>query len=243
MLKEVLEMLLNMKDWRSNLFKNGLTDSTTNLESLHFYISALEQRNNKSLRKNKLAYFLLGFYYQQATFYSSSNETATFLAKSSYNYEEFIKLSHRYNEIHYYAQMQIAFIQQSLNQPWAIIQQSFLKAYAFDPVRGEALHEIIRYYVAAKKWETAYIFSSFAKYHFFDKRISEQRKLPVDNFFYNWGVLDYHISICSQLQKWQDATNSFFLLQKQIQQHPEYFTNNDIQSILEKFNSLQKKRN
>jgi hypothetical protein len=85
--------------------------------------------------------------------------------------------------------------------------------------------------MSQKEWNIAYIFSSFSKSHLVNKNPYSQNKLQLDHPFYNWKALDFHVAVCSQIGRWEEATKTYEQLVRLTEEHQEYFHPEEIQRI------------
>jgi len=144
--------------------------------------------------------FYKGHFYQQLANQSIQKESAQhFREKALCYFQNYLELSARPEESRYYAQWQTGVLQDLLNYPWPLAEDSFVKASAIDTLRGEAVKRIIDHYVQVKEWRRAYSYSSTAISKFLDKNPVAHRRWFVDFDAYNWSVLKTHRIICYKL--------------------------------------------
>jgi hypothetical protein len=156
----------------------------------------------RGLSKRDLAWrsFLLGYFYQKAGgSCSHENERENLFKQSLTNYQSFQHTGHsKKTDIHYFAQWQIGSLQKSLRYPWAVAEESHLKAMEYNVERGEAHRDIIIYYCLQQNWPVAYIYSSYCLTHFLGN-IPSKGNWFVNTPFYKWKILKYHMSVLLQL--------------------------------------------
>ena len=141
--------------------------------------------------------FYKGHFSQQLAVHSISQETARhFQEKALCYYQNYLELAEREEESCYYAQWQTGMLQDTLNYAWPLVEDSLLKAFSLDELRGEAVKKIIEHYIGTREWEKAYIHSKSAVEKYLDKNPVAHRRWFVDFDAYNWSVLTRHHQIC-----------------------------------------------
>jgi hypothetical protein len=141
--------------------------------------------------------FYKGYFYQQLGVHSISRETARhFQEKALCYYQNYLELAEREEESRYYAQWQTGMLQDVLNYPWSLVEESLQKATALDQLRGEAVKKIVEHYMGIREWESAYIHSKTAVENYLDKNPVAHRRWYVEFDAYNWSILTRHHQIC-----------------------------------------------
>jgi hypothetical protein len=141
--------------------------------------------------------FYKGHFSQQLSMHSTSQETARhFQEKALCYYQNYLELAEREEESRYYAQWQTGILQDALNYPWPMVEESLLKATAFDPLRGEAVKKIVEHYISSQDWKSAYAHSKTAVEKYLNKNPIAHRRWFVEFDAYNWSVLTRHHKIC-----------------------------------------------
>ena len=87
-----------------------------------------------------------------------------------------------------------------LDEPWPMVQDAYLKAWAYRPTRAEALYAIALHYMAAREWQLGYFFAERAAYI----------AMPDDVLFleadvYTFSALDVQAVCASWLGKHEEA--------------------------------------
>lgn len=153
------------------------------------------------------------------------------LRRSMKFYKERISRPDGYPEEIFYAQYRIGTIMRAMEEPWNLSLNELLKAYSFDPLRGEPIKAIIDYYLAVGEWHNAYLFSSFGKKNFHGKNPYPTRLLFVDETLYEWKFLEAHSAACFYTQKIDEARQTYFEMVKISKEKPQYFTQDDLNKI------------
>jgi len=153
------------------------------------------------------------------------------LRRSMKFYKERVARPDGYPEEIFYAQYRIGTIMRAMEEPWNLALNELLKAYSFDPLRGEPIKAIIDYYLAVGEWHNAYLFSSFGKKNFHGKNPYPTRLLFVDETLYVWKFLECHAAACFYTGRRDEAKQTYFEMVKLSKEQPQYFTPDDLQKI------------
>ena len=86
----------------------------------------------------------------------------------------------------YYSLFRVAICSVLKDDPWEIIQQKFLDAYAFRPIRSEPLHQLSRLYRGAGKFNHAFLFAQRAAHIPYP----QHDILFISDDVYRWQALD-----------------------------------------------------
>jgi len=122
----------------------------------------------------------------------------------------------------------LAMIKIMLNESAFEIHSLLLSAYKLDPRRAEALSDLITWHQSAKRWQTAYIFSSMAKNTFHGHLPKGNNMAELENPLYLWKLLVLHFISCWRLGLKVEGLQTRLLLKDCIEQHPKYFTLRDL---------------
>ena len=99
-----------------------------------------------------------------------------------------------YQEEKYTSLVTVAAISEGLKTEDEIVNL-YLRAQTFDPLRAEAIENLIRYLQGKESWEKSYIFSKYAiSYH--GKNPFPYRNMFVDNLLYEYKLLEKHYLCC-----------------------------------------------
>ena len=207
------------------LAKEGIRDidemnTTTRLEC---YLDLLRRRIVKCTRTE---YPFIQFY--TAHFCQQMADNAVKSAKQWYenalsHYQLYLGLTKGTEESRYYAQWQTGRLQDLSHHPWAMVNESLLKANAIDPLRGESINNIVHHYVSTGDWENAYSYSKFAKNRFYSRNPIANRRWHIDFDCYNGNLLDTHIIICNNLAYWSEAEQVYQQLLNHVTEHIHEF--------------------
>jgi hypothetical protein len=141
--------------------------------------------------------FYKGHFFQQLANHSMSQETMQhFQEKALCYYQNYLELAEREEESLYYAQWQAGMLQDKLNYPWPMVEDSLQKATTLDSFRGEATKKIVEHYINTREWKKAYVHSKSAVEKYLDKNPVAYRHWFVEFDAYNWSVLTRHHRIC-----------------------------------------------
>jgi len=187
----------------SLLVKEGVQEvgTMTDKERLEHYLEWLRKRMGKIDRPQyAVMQFYKGYFYQQlARLHERSGDAQHLMEKALCSYQDYLELSHSIDESRYYAQWQAGMLQCTLDYPWALVEDTLLKAAEIDPLRGEAIKKITEYYVQRKEWKMAYSYSLMAVNRFLHKNPIAQRRWYIDFSAYDQHVMDVHLQICAGL--------------------------------------------
>ena len=101
----------------------------------------------------------------------------------------------------YLSLLRTASAMESLQQPWPEVQQAYLTAWAYRPVRAEALYAIARHYRVDGQYQLGYLFAQLAA----------ETPLPLDDTLfvqedvYQWRALDEQAVCASWIGKSPEA--------------------------------------
>jgi glycosyltransferase involved in cell wall biosynthesis len=170
-------------------------------------------------------------YHDSACVPDNKEENDERLRRSMKYYKERVNRPDGYPEEIFYAQYRIGTIMRAMEEPWNLALNELLKAYSFDPLRGEPIKAIIDYYLAVGEYHNAYLFSSFGKKNFHGKNPYPSRLLFVDETLYVWKFLECHAAACFYTNRRDEAKQTFQEMVKISREQPQYFTPEDLQKI------------
>ena len=170
-------------------------------------------------------------YHDSACVPDNKEENDERLRRSMKYYKERVNRPDGYPEEIFYAQYRIGTIMRAMEEPWNLALNELLKAYSFDPLRGEPIKAIIDYYLAVGEYHNAYLFSSFGKKNFHGKNPYPTRLLFVDETLYVWKFLECHAAACFYTGRKDEAKQTFQEMVKISREQPQYFTPEDLQKI------------
>jgi hypothetical protein len=146
-------------------------------------------------------------------------------------YRERVSRPDGYPEEIFYAQYRIGTIMRALEEPWNLALNELMKAYNFDPLRGEPIKAIVDYYLAIGEWHNAYLFSSFGKKNYHAKNPYPQRLLFVDEVLYAWKFLEAHAAASFYTNRRDEAKQTYLEMVKISKETPQFFTPDDLQKL------------
>ncbi len=168
-------------------------------------IAALEQQK-PTLKKGDELFFVLGYFYQEAgKGCGDADRKKTYYETALLHYRQHLVGGGRTNpDTRYFAQWQMALIGQALGNSWPVVETNLLQALECDRVRAEALKAIVVNRYNQQEWLIAYVYSCYCVDNYLARR-PEGRHWGVDDDYYHWKVLRYHIPILLKLQKKAEA--------------------------------------
>jgi hypothetical protein len=120
---------------------------------------------------------------------------------------------------------------EKMGMAWCDIRQASLKAHKVDKRHAEPIARIIEYYITEGRWETAYIYSSFAfsTYHLHlptDRDITEVRRC-----LYEWRILYYHYLVCMHTNREEEGRKLYKQLKERSSQEINQLKNDELTMI------------
>ena len=202
-------------------------------DRLERYLQYLHrQAHNGNLRQYIFIQFYIAHFSQQLAGQPGQQEYSRHLReKAICHYESYLELADDTAESRFYAQWQIALLQDELEYPWSQTESSLLRATTFDPLRGEPLKKLIDHYSRKKAWKTAYSLSSLAMRNYFDKHPAATRRWYVDFAAYNWKLIHTHLYTSYKSGQIQEAERAFQQLLGYSRRYPDELANTDIRLI------------
>ncbi len=191
----------------------------------------LEDYIDNKDRNARWVFYTAQSYHDSATIPDNKVENDERLRRSLKYYKERVSRNDGYEEERFYSQFRIGTIMRALEEPWYLIKQELLKAYAMDPLRAEPIKIIIDYYLAVGEWNLAYLYSTFAIANFHGKNPYPTRLLFVDESLYIWRFLEVHAAACFYTSKREEGKKIYQELLQKTREFPNHFTPEDIQKI------------
>lgn len=170
-------------------------------------------------------------YHDSACVPDNKEENDERLRRSMKYYRERVSRPDGYPEEIFYSQFRIGTIMRAMEEPWNLALNELLKAYNFDPLRGEPIKAIIDYYLSIGEWHNAYLFSSFGKKNYHGKNPYPQRLLFIDETLYIWKFLEAHAAACFYTGRKDESRQAYQDMVKISREQPQYFTPDDMQKI------------
>ena len=160
---------------------------------------------------------------EESPYYEPDNHRYWFyLAQSYFDSQQFDNAMEAYQtraekggweEEVYYSLFRVAICSVLKEDPWEKIQQYFLDAYAYRPIRAEPLHQLSRLYRGAGKFNHAYLFAKQAAAIPYPKHDI----LFISDDVYRWQALDEFVSTAFYCHDFTDGRNAaMHLLQNNL---------------------------
>lgn len=191
----------------------------------------LEDYIDNKDRNARWVFYTAQSYHDSATIPDNKPENDERLRRSLKYYKERVARGDGYEEERFYSQFRIGTIMRALEEPWYLVKQELLKAFAMDPLRAEPIKVIVDYYLSVGEWSLAYLYTTFAINCFHGKNPYPTRLLFVDESLYVWRFLEVHAAACFYLNRKDEGRKAFQDLLKMISISPQYFTQEDINKI------------
>lgn len=157
-------------------------------------------------------------------------------------FKEYIHNSRKRDEILYISYWRLAGLLEIMNTSWATVEELLLQAFQVHPCRAESLRDIIIHYYNKDIPRIAYVFSSFCSNHFYGRRKSYDEKWLVDDLFYQWKVLYYHVPISLSIGKHTEAKQWYDKLLPCVSTNPDWFHTEDIARIKSYLHHFENKK-
>ncbi len=100
-----------------------------------------------------------------------------------------------------YSMYKMAMSMEQLDEPWPDVQDAYLRAWAFRPVRAEPLHAIARRHRAEQRYRLGYLFAKNAA----EIPFPERESLFVRPDIYAWRIIDEQAVCASWINKHAEA--------------------------------------
>ena len=202
-------------------------------DKLKLFLQYLKDHTAKARQGEKrfVSFYFAYFLQQWIRWSAESPACGPIRLEAMGHYRHYLKSAEESEESRYYSQWQIGLLSDQLHYPWQTVQKELLQAGAIDPTRGEGIREIIAHYVSLQDWENAYVFSSYACLHHFDKNPIATRRWFVDWVSYSWRVLEMHCVICCRLNYREEAENSYQQLIAWLIANPTEFDQLEIKQV------------
>jgi glycosyltransferase involved in cell wall biosynthesis/SAM-dependent methyltransferase len=100
-----------------------------------------------------------------------------------------------------YSMYKLALSMEEFGEPWPDVQDAYLRAWEFRPVRAEGLHAIARRYRAEQRYRLGYLFAERAA----EIPFPEQETLFVRPDIYTWRIADEQAVCASWIDKHAEA--------------------------------------
>lgn len=206
--------------WKENIASKYLS---------HAHI--LEKYINENRSDPRWIFYTAQSYHDSSCVADNKDENEERLRRSMKFYKERVSRPDGYPEEIFYAQYRIGTIMRALEEPFNLTLNELLKAYNFDPLRGEPIKAIIDYYLAVGEWNNAYLFSSFAIKNFHGKNPYPNRLLFVDETLYIWKFLECHAAASFYVNRKDESKETYLKMVKISKEQPQYFSPDDLNKM------------
>jgi len=200
-------------------------------EKYKSHAHSLEKYIDKDRKDPRWIFYTAQSYHDSACVKDNKEENDERLRRSIKYYRERISRPDGYHEEIFYSQYRVGTIMRAMEEPWNLTLNELLKAYSFDPLRGESIKAIVDHYLTIGDWNNAYLFSSFGKKNFHGQSPYPKRLLFVDESLYIWKFLEVHSAACFYTGRKDEAKQTFQEMVKISKESPQYFTPGDIQKM------------
>jgi glycosyltransferase involved in cell wall biosynthesis len=200
-------------------------------EKYKSHAHSLERYIDKDRKDPRWIFYTAQSYHDSACVKDNREENEERLRRSIKYYRERVSRKDGYHEEIYYSQYRIGTIMKAMEEPWHKTLNELLKAYSFDPLRGESIKAIVDYYLTIGDWNNAYLFSSFGKKNFHGANPYPKRLLFVDESLYIWKFLEVHSAACFYTGRKDEAKQTYLEMVKISKESPQHFTSADLQKI------------
>lgn len=191
----------------------------------------LETYINESRQDPRWIFYTAQSYHDSASIPDNKEENEERLRRSLKYYKERTERTDGYAEEIYYSHYRMGSIMRSLEETWSLTLQQCLKAYAFEPTRGESIKVIVDYYLQMGEWHLAYLYTKFGYENFHGKNPYPKKLLFVDESLYVWRFAEAHAASCYYTGRLHDAKNTYSEILKAVKTNPGSFTPEDLQKI------------
>ena len=191
----------------------------------------LEKYIDASREDPRWIFYTAQSYHDSACVPDHREENGERLRRSLKYYKERVSRPDGYPEEIFYSQFRIGTIMRTLEEPWNLALNELLKAYSFDPLRGEPIKAIIDYYLQVGEWQNAYLFSSMGKKIFHGNNPYPKRLLFVDETLYVWKFLEAHAAASFYTGRKSESKSTYQEMVELSRTKKEYFTQDDINKI------------
>lgn len=191
----------------------------------------LEKYINENRQDPRWIFYTAQSYHDSASVPDNREENEERLRRALKYYRERISRTDGYPEEIYYSQYRVGTIMRALEEPWNLTHQECLKAYALDPLRGESIKTIIDYYLQVGEWQTAYLYTKFAKINFHGKNPYPTRLLFVDEALYVWKFAEAHAAACFYTGRSQESKETYQEVINLTKSQPQHFNQDDLRKI------------
>jgi len=119
------------------------------------------------------------------------------------------------NEEVYISKLSAAKLSEITNEPKEKVISLYTDAHTSDPIRGEALRNLVRYYHKVEEWEMAYIMSKYGL-RYVGRNPYPNRMMLIETEVYTWVMLELHALSCFYSGRHAEGTRTYWQLREMI---------------------------
>ncbi len=195
------------------------------------YSILLENYINDVDRSPRWVFYTAQSYFDCAITNTNILEKKELFRRSLYYYNERLLMKSGNNEEVYWSQYRISCIYDELEYPINEISSSYLKTYDMDTLRVEPIMKLTEMYIKYKKFNMAYIYTSYMMKEHHDKFPYPNRLLFLDESMYKWKILDIHCAVCYYTNRKEEGRSNYINLLSYLKSIPHLFSQSDIDKI------------
>ncbi|UPK68046.1 hypothetical protein [Chitinophaga filiformis] len=221
-----------------------MATSDMSYEVYEAYLNTLTAAKEKMIKYNTATYnFLLAYLHLQAgNICNKESDRYHHFGMAIDGFKTYIHNSRKSDESLYISYWKLADLLDRLNTPWPRIEELLLQAFQVCPSRAESLRDIIVHYYNEDNPRAAFVFSSYCSDYLYGKQPKTDNKWYVDDSFYQWKVLYYHVPISLSIGKLVEAKQWYEKLITCIKRCPSSINTEEITRIkgYERYFNIQK---
>ena len=195
------------------------------------YSILLENYINDVDRNPRWVFYTAQSYFDSALTNTNPKERKELFRRSLYYYNERLTMKSGINEEVYWSQFRISCIYDELEYPINEISSSYLKTYDMDPLRVEPIMKLVDMYIKYKKFNMAYIYTSYMMKEHLGKFPYPTRMLFLDESMYKWRILDIHCAVCYYTNRKDEGKDFYKNLIDIMKSNTHLFNQDDINKI------------
>ncbi len=100
-----------------------------------------------------------------------------------------------------------------------------------DTLRVEPIMKLVDLYIKFKKFNMAYIYTSYMMKEHLGKFPYPTRMLFLDESMYKWRILDIHCAVCYYINRKDEGKSNYSKLMDILKSNPNLFNQDDINKI------------
>jgi len=151
------------------------------------------ERGNRTF---KWLFHMGSTYIDAANFCKDKNREKEHLTEARRWFEEIGKLKIESRHDRYKWLLWLGNVRERLGEEESEVRETYLKAYSVDARHGEPLGAVILRCIRLRKWNVAYLYTSFAVANFQGNQPAGLDIELVEEAIYEWQLLLYHCTVC-----------------------------------------------